>query len=284
MSLVINWYQRKTRSILQKYGPGPRVHYHMGIVPEDLQPGETCSAIRMQMTQSQEDMMYVASHFWGLEDLQGQRLLDVGAGLGGASLWMAEHKSADVDALVQFTEHAQWIRSFALAARVEEHVRVFRGDAHTFRPQQGRYDVIMAMESPCYFHRESWFRHVDSILAEGGVVCLEDALVHAQAPSDARPRFDAYWETRVGSSEEYMEAAWNAGFVGEFLDLTKETAAFWHLSAAWIQKQMEWVQDPQQQARYQRSLDSARFHHAYWMEGHYQIRLFRFRRASEAPR
>lgn len=283
MSVVVNYYQEKTRSILRKYGPGPRVHYHMGVLADDVTPALNQALLQRQLTQSQDDMMATAAAFWDVPHMKGKRILDVGAGLGGASLWMAQHKQATVHSLVQFGDHAQIIRSFAKLTGLSKQVTPVQGDAHTYTPiDQQPYDAIMALESPCYFDRHAWFRHLDTILAPGGTIWVEDALLGPNPPADARPVFDKYWKTRVGSASDYLEAAEAAGFEGRHLDLTDQTAAFWKLSAAWIEHELQRTRRESVRQKLQRSYDSAMFHYDYWCKHHYQIGLFAFSRKNEA--
>lgn len=283
MSIVINWYQEKTRPILEKYGPGPRVHYHMGVMRPDILAAPEQTLLQRQLAQSQEDMMIVASRFWETPDLTGKRLLDVGAGLGGASLWMAMQHNATVDSLIQFPEHASIIRAFAAFNGIASSVSVFQGDAHAFTPHHGqKYDVVMAMESPCYFNRLQWFRHLDTILAPGGQIWVEDALLGPEPPADAKPTFDAYWKTDVGSATEYLRDAETAGFVGKHLDITQQTSEFWRLSAIWVERELRNAEKERDEARVkrlQRSFDSAILHYKYWCLGFYRVGLFSFQRA-----
>jgi len=82
---IVEWYDRKTEFLLEKYGPGPRVHYHTGWAAPDIVPAADRSGLRRQLWCSQEDMIRQAARAWcGEENLTGD-LLDVGCGQGKAA-------------------------------------------------------------------------------------------------------------------------------------------------------------------------------------------------------
>ncbi len=274
------YYQEKTRQILEKYGPGPRVHYHVGVYGEEVQAADRFDVLQRQITQGQEDMMVMAAQHWGVPaSLEGKRILDVGAGLGGASLWMAANKGAQVDALVQCAEHGEIIRDFATLSGHAKQVGVLVGDAHT-TPSLGsvRYDAVMAMESPCYFDRMAWMRHLSGLLREDGVIWIEDVFVAEEASSSAKEFFDRYWKTDIGTLDSYLLSAKTSRFSVEVRDITSETTPFWSLSASWIRFAYEQEKDPVKRARLSRSLESAVFHLEGWRSRQFRIALLALRR------
>ena len=47
MQQLVAFYERKTQAFLARYGPGPRVHYHTGLVdepPPHVHRGRICAA------------------------------------------------------------------------------------------------------------------------------------------------------------------------------------------------------------------------------------------------
>ena len=69
--LVRNLYEAKTASILHRYDPGPRIHYHTGFVDEAKLPTGP-AAPRTRLVESQEQMLSYAarrSRSLGLEQI-----------------------------------------------------------------------------------------------------------------------------------------------------------------------------------------------------------------------
>src|ERR1700736_1420195 len=50
---LVAFYEQKTTAILQRYGPGPRVHFHTGFADEP-QPDATAGELRLHLVESQE--------------------------------------------------------------------------------------------------------------------------------------------------------------------------------------------------------------------------------------
>src|SRR3989442_39238 len=80
---VRKYYGGRTEHILRRYGPGPRVHYHAGLVDEleDLEvPPEV---LRRRLVDSQERILVHAAEVWRAAAGLFGGGLDVGCGLGG---------------------------------------------------------------------------------------------------------------------------------------------------------------------------------------------------------
>jgi tocopherol O-methyltransferase len=279
---TVHYYSAKTSKIIRKYGPGPRIHYHVGVYPRGILPSMKHSLLQRQIVQGQEDMMLMAAEHWGMASGKGKRFLDVGAGLGGASLWMAMNKGASVDALVQCPEHGEVIRELAMLSGCGEQIRILVGDAHdTPQAEEASYDAIFAMESPCYFDRERWFRHIASLLKEGGKVGLEDVFLGEDAPASCKRFFDGYWKTDIGTLSMYRKAAEAAGFRVSVRDITEETTPFWALSAAWSRAEEAECDDAEERERLKKSVESSLFHLQAWKERKLQIALLSLERCEK---
>lgn len=232
---VVAYYETKTAAILAKYGPGPRVHFHVGVaegVPDDARTEEQLRAL---LHGSQERALVESGEAWGGAERFAGDVLDVGCGLGGGALYWAETFGARVTALTNVSAHAPWVEGFASAAGVGDRVRAVVGDACTFT--QGGFDVAVAIDSSSYLPRHTWFRALRHVLRPGGRVLLVDAfLVDARIKS----RLDAYWRTDLGTVAEYEEAGRRQGFALEKAEaLTPRVLGFWALSLAWIRARRE---------------------------------------------
>src|SRR5690348_12412063 len=105
LSQVVAWYEQKTRFLLDKYGPGPRVHYHTGLVSPETKPATDLDALRRQIVASQEALLRHAARIWQADRHLCGDVLDVGCGLGGGSIFWAQEYAARVTALTPVPSH-----------------------------------------------------------------------------------------------------------------------------------------------------------------------------------
>lgn len=225
------YYEDKTDSILRRYGPGPRVHFHTGLVDpsRSLQAEERVLGARIREGQEAlldhlGDVLEQHAHAPG-------RLLDVGCGLGGGALFWAS-RGAQVTAITNAEGHVPRVQAFARQEGLEDRVEVRVGDA-LGDPGGGPFDTVFACESSCYFPRPEWMRHVAGLLRPGGRLLIADGFLVHEAQ---RIPFDRYWRTRIGTREEYLDAAAAAGLVLEVSeDLAERAAAFWGVTLALIE-------------------------------------------------
>jgi len=151
---VIAYYDSKTESILRKYGPGPRVHFHGGLIEPDMVPAPTTEGLRQQLIQSQEDLLHEAAHFWSAEQYLSGTILDVGCGIGGGSIFWAQEYGACVFAITNVPRHVKLVARFAAQAGVAGQVIPILGDACAI-PGDQVFDAAVAIDVSCHLDRES---------------------------------------------------------------------------------------------------------------------------------
>src|ERR1700756_3317822 len=61
---LIVFYERKTQQILERYGPGPRVHYHTGLADEPPCPRASREELRAELIAAQERTLQHAAAIW----------------------------------------------------------------------------------------------------------------------------------------------------------------------------------------------------------------------------
>jgi len=227
---IVEWYNRKTEFLLEKYGPGPRVHYHTGWAAPDIVPAADRSHLRRQLWRSQEDMVWQAARAWGAEKNLTGHLLDVGCGLGGASIFFALEFGSHVTALSPVARHLEWVARFAQQAGVRERVQPLLGDAHALEGP-ARFDAAFSFDATTYFDRESYFASLARVVHGGGWVFIEDTFLGR--PELAAP-FNEYWTTNIGWAHDYVAAAVQHGFdLFRLEDISLHSAGFWKLSIAY---------------------------------------------------
>jgi hypothetical protein len=114
---------RKTQSLLDRYGPGPRVHYHSGIVKEPYGLHSSFTTLKGCIHRAQEKLMARLANLWRADCYLSGEVLDIGCGLGGGSIFWAWEFGASVTAVTCVPSHISWIAKFARQAGVGTQVQ-----------------------------------------------------------------------------------------------------------------------------------------------------------------
>ncbi len=220
---VRNLYEAKTAAIIRRYGPGPKVHYHTGFADEP-RPWATSAALRMQLVESQERMLSYASRSWDFRSIQFHDVLDVGCGLGGTAIYLAEEFGARVTAITIAPSHLDLINGFAKEAGVGSRVSPLLCDASAV-PGESCFDAAIALESSSLFPRRSWFQCLARVMRPGARIFLFDCFLEGSRYEET---FNRHWCAQIGTAEEYVEAAREAGLnLDAIEDTSLRTATFW---------------------------------------------------------
>ncbi|MFI6689420.1 SAM-dependent methyltransferase [Streptomyces sp. NPDC050485] len=239
------YYSRKTADILYKYGPGPRVHFHMGLFAAGTTPNTTVSqgVLKQRIVASQEAIVDYAARSWGAYTTPPASVLDIGCGIGGGSLYWAQEHGATVTGLTVAAEHLPLIRDFARLGGVGDRVTPVLADVHDYTPDR-RYDAAYANESSGYMDRERLFQVVANSLEPGGWFGIQEHFIRRP---DWTEFIDGYYKTRLGTLGEYLHAAESAGFALERdEDVTDRVAEFWVQSMAWNTAELDRIERGEQ--------------------------------------
>lgn len=111
-------------------------------------------------------------HF-GHAELRGARVLDVGCGLGGKTVWYAESGAALVVGLDVDRRHARQSRDFATARGQAQRIRILVGDAMRLPFAPASFDVVTANDSLEHFaDPAAALRELGRVLAPRGRLYL----------------------------------------------------------------------------------------------------------------
>ena len=104
---------------------------------------------------------------------RGASVLDIGCGLGGSSLWLAEEFDCQVTGItispVQARMAAAKAKSRGLTSRVQFQVQ----DADQWQPEPASADLVWIMESSEHFHdKPSFFERCSRALKPGGILAI----------------------------------------------------------------------------------------------------------------
>jgi cyclopropane fatty-acyl-phospholipid synthase-like methyltransferase len=254
---VAAYYRDKTSSIIDKYGPGPKIHFHTGLATVD-EAHEACgsgdvSTLRATMTRGQErPLEHVGAH--APVPVAG-RVLEIGCGLGGGALfWAGEPEVTHVSAITIEPTHVAVTAQMAERAGVQAKVDARLLDAHDVEPA-GDFDHAFAIESSCYVDRARWAHATRKALRPGGSRHIVDCF---RAEHVALPWFDDYWRTRLGTRSEYERELEFAGFREIAVeDLAQAAVPFWDVSCAWIERAIAFGRERDAKLRQHRRLQRA---------------------------
>lgn len=238
---VPSYYSKKTAEILHKYGPGPRIHFHVGMFEPGVHPNTTVSqrVLRNRLRASQETVLDHAARLWGVPDNPPHQLFDIGCGIGGGSIYWAQEYGSSVTALTVTAKHVPVMADLVREAGVEDLVTPVLGDIHDLCEEAG-YDAAVAIESSGYMDRERLFRVVAKSLRPGGWFGIQE---HFLCRPEWTTFIDGYYKTRLGTLAEYISAARAAGFeLEQDEDITDRVAEFWVQSMAWTTAELDRVQ------------------------------------------
>jgi len=278
-----DYYNSKTAALLNRYGPGPRVHFHLGLF--DQAPNRipaTAAEIRRQVVAAQERLLDHCATVWDAGNVFTGRLLDIGCGLGGGAIYWAQRYGAEVTAATIAHEHAGVVTRLAGQGGVSDRVHPLVGDFTTSVPvPDGGFDAAVSVLAICCMNRDAVFANAANALNTGGYLCIEDVVV--TDPSGKEP-FDAYWTTDIGTAGEYYEAAHEHGFVlDREVENTDAQNEFWVWSMAWAEAELTELAatgalTPEEELRLLRSIrEHARLWRGY-RQHLYEHRIFRFRK------
>lgn len=233
---LIAFYERKTQQILKRYGPGPRVHYHTGLVDEPPPPRVSIKGLRAEVIAAQERTLQHAAKVWDAPIWLSRDVLDVGCGLGGGAIFWAQEFGACVTGVTIAPSHIELVGKFAAQAGVASRVKTLLCDALEV-PGENRFDAAVAIDSSNYFPRRPWFRRLESLLRPDGRVFIFDTFL---GHSEYEEPFNRHWRSQIGTVEEYLAAAREAGFkVARIEDVSARAIHFWTRTVALMQMEAQ---------------------------------------------
>jgi len=236
MQNLIDYYEAKTPAILERYGPGPRVHYHTGFVDEAQCSGASRTELRRCLIAAQERMLWYAAKVWAAETFVCGDVLDVGCGLGGGAIFWAQEFGAHVTAVTIAPSHVNLVERFAEQAGVRSRVRPLLCDALAV-PGESCFDAAVAIDSSSSFPRVPWFRRLATLLRPRAHVFIFDCFL--ERPEYEQP-FNRHWCAQIGTLEEYSAAAREAHFTLDSVeDVSFRALNFWTSTLALMQAEAQ---------------------------------------------
>jgi len=167
---------------------------------------------------------------------RGQRVLDVGCGMGGSSIRLARHYGCRVTGVTLSGVQRRWAAASAMLQGVGNAVAFQRADAETVSFDDAAFDVVWSIEcTEHFFDKAAFFRRVGRWVKPGGrvAICAWLAARDAELPAkrlQVEAVCDAFLCPSLGSFDDFRRWMTDAGLVVEVAhDWTSRVSRTWEL-------------------------------------------------------
>jgi tocopherol O-methyltransferase len=117
----------------------------------------------------------------------GARVLDVGCGIGGTSIWLSEHMGCEVTGITISPVQVQMATD--AARQLKQKPTFLLQDANDLKVT-GDFDVIWAVEVISHLsNRAEFFKRASKLLAPGGIICEAAWLKDEDLTADAEKKY-----------------------------------------------------------------------------------------------
>ncbi|WNZ21598.1 methyltransferase domain-containing protein [Leptolyngbya sp. NK1-12] len=192
---------------------------------------------RKERRQAQIDLIEELLH-WGNVH-QAERILDVGCGIGGSSLYLAEKFNASAAGITLSPVQAQRAQERATAAGLANRVTFQVADALAMPFPDAAFDLVWSLESGEHMpDKPQFLQECYRVLQPGGTLLMA---TWCHRPTDSQPLtpeeqqhlqkiYDVYCLPYVISLPEYAEIAQTIGFQSiRTADWSEAVAPFWNV-------------------------------------------------------
>lgn len=165
---------------------------------------------------------------------QGARVLDIGCGLGGSVLWLADQFHCEVTGITISPVQARMAAVKARARGLTDRVQFQVHDANQWQPEQASEDVIWIMESSEHFRdKPGFFERCARALKPGGILAVcawlrRDGPLRENEQSLVNAIAEAMLSASLGSLSDYRRWMCDAGLtVTAADDITRNVEPTW---------------------------------------------------------
>lgn len=165
---------------------------------------------------------------------KGARVLDIGCGLGGSVMWLADQFDCEVTGITISPVQARMAAAKAKARGLTRRVQFQVQDANQWQPEPASVDLIWIMESSEHFHdKPGFFERCARALKPGGVLAVCAWLRRDGPPREEEQKLvstiaEAMLSASLNSLSDYQRWMRDAGLtVTTAEDITRHVEATW---------------------------------------------------------
>lgn len=167
---------------------------------------------------------------------RGARVLDLGCGIGGSALWLAENFDCQVTGITISPVQAGMANKKAKARGLSSRVQFQVSDVNQWEPQPESVDLVWIVESSEHFEdKKRFFERCAAVLKPGGVVAVcawlrRDGPMPADEQKLVATIIDAMLCPSLGSLSDYQTWMRDSGLtVTAAEDITRHVERTWAL-------------------------------------------------------
>jgi tocopherol O-methyltransferase len=198
-------------------------HIHHGLWSADESP-------RMAQLQLTEQMAELA----GITG--GERVIDVGCGMGGSSIWLAKDRGCNVTGVTISSVQRTWATTSAAWSRVNPRPNFLRADAEEVQFDPGSVDAVWSIECTEHlFVKPAFFKKAATWLKPGGrvAICAWLSGDDEQAAETQRLVYEVcegFFCPSLGTQADYRKWLTDAGLEMRSTDIwTKRVLKTWEI-------------------------------------------------------
>ena len=175
---------------------------------------------------------------------RGSKVLDVGCGIGGTSIFLAQELACDVTGITISPVQVQMATEAAKGLANAPHFQVDDANAISI---SGQFDIIWSVEMIAHLQdRDNLFRRASELLKPGGRMCITDWWKdEGLSEADSRKYIDPIEKGMLVSlptMSEYMQHIENHGFRVLYLeDISASVARTWDITLEAIKPKAIWA-------------------------------------------
>lgn len=160
---------------------------------------------------SRETVKHMASLLKGLDE--NSKILDIGAGYGGAARYLASTFGCSVTALNLSEKENERDRELNRQQGLDGKIKVVDGSFEEIPFENGRFDVVWSQDAMLHSgNRELVIREVSRVLKPGGVFIFTDPMQADDCPEGVlQPILERIHLSTLGSPDFYRKMAKEAG-------------------------------------------------------------------------
>lgn len=218
-SVIRTHYDLSTLFYRLMWGP----HIHHGLWSADESP----RVAQLQLTERMAELAGING---------GERVIDVGCGMGGSSIWLAKNRGCNVTGVTISAVQRTWAKTSAALSRANPRPHFLRADAEEVQFEPGSVDAVWSIECTEHlFDKPAFFKKAATWLKPGGrvAICAWLSGDDEQAAETQRLVYEVcegFFCPSLGTQADYRKWLTDAGLEMRSTDIwTKRVLKTWEI-------------------------------------------------------